>query len=356
MAASGIVASHAKRFTCIAKSNTALSSRCVSTLSLRAFPSRSTQRPQLNKHNAQEILQSRHNDNIIGRGDSAGSTSLFRRTLSNPSLWDTEYEALIAQRNKNIIMHPEGHGQKILPGNYVIKRNPTTGAEKKVFLEHALGYFWAIKDLSLTNNKPILSNETLIPAAEAEMFPSLKELVNLNEETVDIPDFFIRNNRSKDSSAQCTLVAISCKDFGAQLLPSWTDPFDKTLRTGRDADRYEVVRVTINEGRIAKLLSPFILSGTKKNVPGKDHKNTLLYYGDAEEWRDILRMHNIYTGYLFLVDGVGRVRWAGSGGGSDEEVQLMIQFAKELTRPPERLAHKKTSSGPRVGKRLPRRR
>lgn len=215
------------------------------------------------------------------------------------------------------------------------------------------------------------------------MFPSLKELVNLNEEIVDIPDFFTRNNRelkidrglnvfscgyvwisrltllqwtgSKDSTAQCTLVAASCKDFGARLLTSWTDPFDQTLRTGRDAGRYEVVRITINEGRIAKLLSPFIVSGTKKNVPEKDHNNTLLYYGDAEEWRDILRMHNIYTGYLFLVDGVGRVRWAGSGAGSNEEVQSMIQFAKELTRPPERLAHKKTRSGPRVGKKVPRR-
>lgn len=145
MAAFGSVASHAKRFTCIAKSNPALSSRCVSTLPLIAFPSPSTLWPQLNKRSAQESLQSKHNDNIICRGDIAGSTSFFRRTLSNPSSWEAEYEGLIAQRNKSIIMHPEGHGQKILPGNYVIKKNERTGAEKKVFLEHALGYFWAIK-------------------------------------------------------------------------------------------------------------------------------------------------------------------------------------------------------------------
>ena len=104
------------------------------------------------------------------------------------------------------------------------------------------------------------------------------------------------------------------------------------------------------------MLSPFILSGTKKNVPAKDHANTLLYYGDAEEFRDILRMHNIYTGYVYLVDGIGRVRWAGSGKGSDEEVQNMMSIAKELTRtPPERVthAHKKQLPGPRVGKKVP---
>lgn len=253
-------------------------------------------------------------------------------------------------------MHPEGHGRNILPGNYVIKTHPKTGVEKKVFLDHALGYFWAIKELSLTNNKSILSNETLVPSAEAEKFPTLKELVNLHDEVVDIPDFFIRNNRSKDVNAQCTLVAISCKDFGAKLLPSWTEPFEKALCNGKDAARFEVVRITINEGRIARLLSPFILSGTKKSVPEKDHANTLLYYGDAEEMRDILRMHNIYTGYVYLVDGIGRVRWAGSGEGSDEEVQSMIEFAKLLTHRPKRVAGNRplTSSGPRVGKRVPR--
>ena len=51
------------------------------------------------------------------------------------------------------------------------------------------------KELSLTDNKPILSNETVIPAAEAEPFPPLMGLVNLHGDVVDIPDFFTRNNR-----------------------------------------------------------------------------------------------------------------------------------------------------------------
>lgn len=264
---------------------------------------------------------------------------------------EMEFEGLMAQRNKSIIMHPDGHGRNILPGNLVIKENAKTGAKKKVLLEHALGYFWALKDLSLTDKKPVLSNETLVPAAEAEKFPALKNLVNLQKEAVDIPDFFVRNNRSKDANVQCTLVAICCRDFGAQLLPTWIEPFDKALCNGKDADRFEVVRITINEGWITKLLSPFILSGTKKNVPEKDHPNTLLYYGDAEKWRDILRIHNTYTGYVFLVDGIGRVRWAGSGEGSDEEVLSMIKFAKELTQPTGKAT---PSSKPRIGRRVPR--
>lgn len=51
------------------------------------------------------------------------------------------------------------------------------------------------QELEKTDNKPILSNETLIPAAEAEKFPTLTGLNCLNDDIVDIPDFFTRNNR-----------------------------------------------------------------------------------------------------------------------------------------------------------------
>eukprot|EP00956_Cyclotella_meneghiniana_P001633 scaffold1804_cov66-Cyclotella_meneghiniana.AAC.9 len=235
-------------------------------------------------------------------------------------------------------MHPEGIGKDILPGNYVVKFDKA-GLERK--------------ELELTSNKPILSNETVIPAAEAEKFPTLTGLNCLTDEVVDIPDFFTRDNQSKDATAQCTLVAISCKDFGAKLLPSWTTPFTKQLRSGKDSNKYKVVRITINEGRIAKILSPLIVSGTKKNVPEEDHENTLLYYGDAEEMRDILRMHNVYTGYVYLVDGIGRVRWAGSGEGSEEEVRKMIEFAQALTKPAQKVTIRQpNASVPRVGNRL----
>jgi len=164
---------------------------------------------------------------------------------------------------------------------------------------------------------------------------------------VDLPEFVI--HESKDATAQCTLVAISYKDFGAKLLPSWTTPFTHTLRTGKHAeeDKYQLVRISINQGWMAKvLLRPFIVSGTKNAIPKEDHPNTLLYFGDAPEMRDVLRMHNPYTGYVYLVDGIGRVRWAGSGEGSEEEVQTMIQCARDITKPVKVVVR----PGPRVGK------
>ena len=50
--------------------------------------------------------------------------------------------------------------------------------------------------------------------------------------------------------------------------------------------------------------------------------------------------------------GIGRVRWAGSGEGSEAEVQKMIEFAQALTKPAQKVARQPNCSVPRVGKRL----
>jgi ATPase complex subunit ATP10 len=42
-------------------------------------------------------------------------------------------------------------------------------------------------------------------------------------------------------------------------------------------------------------------------------------------------MHNLMTNFIFLVDDLGRIRFAGSGPASEEEVARVIGFAKKLT-------------------------
>lgn len=150
--------------------------RCISALSIHTPQSilqSSRQQhgvPQTPKSN----LQSPRHD--VCNGNNSFNT---KRNFSDHSSYQEEFEGLVARRNKNIIMHPEvcfdfespqfclwhfdytpytsiffsgicivyfqGLGQKILPGNYVVKKHPKTGVYKKIFLEHALGYFWAFK-------------------------------------------------------------------------------------------------------------------------------------------------------------------------------------------------------------------
>jgi ATPase complex subunit ATP10 len=130
---------------------------------------------------------------------------------------------------------------------------------------------------------------------------------------------------------KCTLVAISFRDYGYKQLSSWTDPVFKAFE-GQSARDVNIVRVSITERWSLYLLKGFLTGIMRKNTPVEEHDRTLLYFGsNVDEFRDVLRMHNLMVGYVFLVDDLGRIRWAGSGPASSSEADSVIQFAKELT-------------------------
>ena len=238
------------------------------------------------------------------------------------------------RRIQDIRMNPNGYGPEILPGGVVVKK--VRNEERKILAERAFGNFWMMSDLKKTDNKPILSNEALIPEEKAQVFPSLGHWVTLENppSQQEVPDFFLRNNRAEDSKAQCTLVAIAFKEFGAQMLGSWTEPFQEAFAGN---SRVEVVYLNITEGWFLSKLKGYLTKSARSNTSEGKWATTLLHYAASandpsiSEFKDRLRMHNTLTGYVYLLDGLGRVRCAGSGPASPEEAELMIEFAKDLT-------------------------
>lgn len=236
-----------------------------------------------------------------------------------------------AHRHAGIQLHPNSIGCKILPGNKV-NRTTRSGHVQTRYTELVHGYFWMLKDLRNTDEKPILSNTAaLIDEKVAQVFPVLPGVSHsLSGQRVgDFPAHLLRKNRSRDAAAQCTLVAVSFRDFGFQQLSSWIDPFKSAFS---QQDRVEVLTLNVAEGWLNKFfLRPIITAFTKRNTDAQEHDRTFLYFGDTETFRDALRMHNVLAGYVFLLDGVGRVRFAGSGVASEQEVARLIQMTKELT-------------------------
>lgn len=238
-------------------------------------------------------------------------------------------------RIQDIIMNPNSLGNKILPGNVVIKN--VRDEERTIVAERALGNFWMMGDLKRTDAKPILTNTLLIPDEQAQVFPSLGEWVTLEEDSqaiYTVPDFFLRNNRADDVKAQCTLVAVAFKQFGAQMLGTWTEPFQKAFQGN---NRVEVVHLNITEGWFLSKLSRYLTNSARKHTLPEQWPTTLLHYAsntddpDLGNFKDTLRMHNTLTSYVYLLDGLGRVRCAGSGRASSEEADTMVEFAKDLT-------------------------
>ena len=258
--------------------------------------------------------QDTENDKSDENDDMEGVSTFLRQQMS--------------KRHAGIQMNSNGFSKRILPNEQVIKTNTKTGAKRSVAVERSLGYFWMLKDLERTDYKPIDSNEELIPKTEAQVFPPLDNVTRLdNGENVRFPQYFSKRNKKS-----CTLLAIGYNEFGNKLLPSWTDPYEAEFGSNNHKKQsQEVVNLSIQEGRVLGFLKSFIMNSVFKNVPPERHERTLLYFGQCEELRDIVRMHNNKTCYVYLLDGEGRVRFAGSGKASEEEAQRLIQFAKKLT-------------------------
>lgn len=257
----------------------------------------------------------------------------------------TRLEDANPERIHGIEVNPDSLGSGVLPGNLIYKTYQWSGNTRKVPLELAHGYFWMVTDLKATNQKPTLSNQTLIPERSAQMFPILEGLTTLDDldTTVDLPLVFLerahdlRHSKPKSNAkgGKVTLVTVIFRDNGVKMLPTWTDPFQEAFANNNndnDNDQIQTFSVSITERWALYPIRNTVKRVMKRNTPASKHSTTLAYFGTKEvmDFRDVLRMHNIMTSYVFLLDDLGRVRFAGSGEASEEEAARLVKFAKEL--------------------------
>ena len=240
-------------------------------------------------------------------------------------------------RHEGITMNMDTISSTIQPGNVVIRKG-RDGSERKRYTEIVHGYFWMLRDMRKTGDKPILSNTQPIPEAMAKAFPPL-QVRSLSGTKYEIPSAFAEKNRSGDPNAHCTLLAVSFRDYGYQRLSGWINPFKEHF--GPDHPRVNVARLNISEGFLSKyFLQVPIASMMKANTPKEEHDMTLLHFGrDLENFRDSLRMHNVMTAYVFLLDGLNRVRFAGSGTAEPSDIEYLVKVTEEIVpkkKPPTR--------------------
>jgi len=268
---------------------------------------------------------------------SSPSSSTKSESISTP----IRLEDANPERIRGIKVNSASLGYTILPGNFVFKTYKLTGNTRKIPVELAKGYFWMVWDLKKTNQKPTLSNEKLIPARDAQLFPTLKSLYMLDDSDteLDLPLFFLEKAHHQPqherSTGKITLVAITFRDNGFKLIPTWTVPFEQAFRKNNSlSNMVQTFHVNITERWILYPFRNTIRNVMKNNTSVSQQSKTLTYFGTKEvmEFRDVLRMHNIMTSYVFLLDDLGRVRFAGSGEASEDEVTRLIKFAKALLR------------------------
>jgi hypothetical protein len=109
-------------------------------------------------------------------------------------------ESANPDRITGIRVNPASLGSMVLPGNLIYKKYKWSGNTRKIPLELEHGYFWMMRDLQKTDSKPTLSNESLIPEEEAQLFPILNGLSTLSKEKADLPFFFVDKHKGMSNN------------------------------------------------------------------------------------------------------------------------------------------------------------
>lgn len=129
--------------------------------------------------------------------------------------------------------------------------------------------------------------------------------------------------------AKCTLVNIAFRDSGFKNVETWKTPFNEAFVGD---SKVKSVTVSITERWALYMLRGTLANLMRKNTPAVEHEKTLLYFGsDVDEFVDVLRMHNLMANYAFLVDELGRIRFAGSGAATEDDISKVVRFARDLS-------------------------
>ncbi|KAG0473255.1 hypothetical protein HPP92_015112 [Vanilla planifolia] len=198
--------------------------------------------------------------------------------------------------------------------------------------ELSRGYFADIyeivKIVASTHLQIAPANKTIIPAIAAVKFPDM-EVKFSDGSSLTLP--LSELNVTEGISEIIPLASLLCLSFRAssqRMVESWITPFLNTFNASTAVRVYEVS--FIDSWLLS--MSPFKNIFLKISKSSSNPRHRLAYsFGDHYDLRKKLQILNLLTGYIFLLDKQGRIRWQGFGSATPEEVSSLISSREEKT-------------------------
>lgn len=198
------------------------------------------------------------------------------------------------------------------------------------------GYFADISELKQHGGKIAAANKILIPAMAAVKFPEF-EVSYSDGKTLKLPIKFDANVVEGNSSASilpmATLLCLSFRANSQAMIDSWSAPFLNAFSSSNNVQLYEVSFIDqwlLCRNPIKKVLLR-LMRKSKGNARNDSLQRQIVYsFGDHYYFRKELKILNLLTGYIFLLDKFGRIRWQGFGLATQEEVSSLLSCASLL--------------------------
>lgn len=197
--------------------------------------------------------------------------------------------------------------------------------------EMSRGYFEDISEIRKNGGKIATASKVIIPEVDAVRFPDL---------AVESPDGGASHlplsapaMKDSDSGAgdgaipAASLVCLSFRASSQKMTESWTLPFLDAFRAAKKIHVYEVSFIDswlLSSSPVRRMF----LKVMKKSIDPQRH--VVYAFGDHYDFRKKLQIINLLTGYIYLVDRLGRIRWQGFGSATDEELSSLTASASTL--------------------------
>nr|AKM76502.1 AT1G08220-like protein [Pelargonium transvaalense] len=174
--------------------------------------------------------------------------------------------------------------------------------------------------------KIVTASKTIIPALEAVRFPAL-EVTFSDGKTLKLPIISDRQADNAENMPKASLICLTFRAMSNEMINTWCVPFLDTFSASKNVQLYKVsfIEQPILCWRPVKRLLLWMIRNSNGDVKSGALESSFVYFfGDHYWFRKELKLENLITGYVFLVDEFGRIRWQGSGSATEEELAALL--------------------------------
>jgi ATPase complex subunit ATP10 len=208
------------------------------------------------------------------------------------------------------------------------------------------GYFDDIRQLKKTGGKFGIAARNLVPIAAAPKFPSL-----IVQSPGGTPAFELPIQEGQNHVGP-TLLCVAFRASAQAMVESWSKPFSKMFKPNNGIQIFEVSVIESWLLSLKPIRSLLLRTVRDAEPPAATvvgevqillQRKVVYSFGDTYFFRKTLGIPNLLSGYVFLLDNKGRVRWRASGMATAEELTSMESCTLRLLEEQSPKAHKSDS-------------
>ncbi|ERN01284.1 uncharacterized protein LOC18429366 isoform X1 [Amborella trichopoda] len=196
------------------------------------------------------------------------------------------------------------------------------------------GYFADMSELKKHGGKIGMANKTIVPSMVAKKFPAL-DVEFSNGRKIKLPIAYEEKESNANQMAipHSSLLCLHFRASSQAMIDSWSKPFEDAFSNSRNVQLYEVSFIDSWFLSLSPIRSLLLRTMRKSDFDSEKQtlqKQMVYSFGDHYYFRKELQILNLLTGYIFLLDRFGRIRWQGFGLATQEEVTSLVSCTSLL--------------------------